>query len=85
MKVAEEGFFNNLAEDSDIIKSGPKMKKKHILTLLVIFFIFYFYNLILGARYFHNFDLPERFCFIFLGGAFTLADLISGVIPLITL
>jgi putative N-acetylmannosamine-6-phosphate epimerase len=23
MKVAAEGFFNNLAEDSDIIKSGP--------------------------------------------------------------
>ena len=28
---------------------------------------------------------PERFLIIFFAGAFTLADLISGVIPLITL
>ena len=27
MKVAADGFFNNLADDSDIIKSGPKNNK----------------------------------------------------------
>ena len=27
IKVAADGFFNNLADDSDIIKSGPEIDK----------------------------------------------------------
>ena len=85
MNVAADEFFNSLADDSDIIRSGPIIKW-HIILRYVnaergkYFFTVTVWNIFNGRSYI---NLPERFGFIFLGGALTLFDLISGVIPLI--
>ena len=83
MNVAADEFFNSLADDSDIIRSGPIIKWHIILRYVNAErgkYFFTVWNIFNGRSYI---NLPERFGFIFLGGALTLFDLISGVIPLI--
>ena len=82
IKVAADGFFNNLADDSDIIKSGPKIDKDNY--VVITSKTKKLFNI--GNHYMHLWIIqyePEKFGFIWaLLGALTLADFMSGVIPL---